>query len=228
LNTPQGQAAVWQLIAEIERRSGQKLDAVCFDSIMALLLGDMKEEDAWRDTMPLVHALTKRQIGQLWIHHTGHDTSRGYGTKTREWQLDTVMHLDIIARPDTDVSFALTFPKARERTPDNRVDFANVDIALVNDQWTGATTTNVKAKIKEGLALKFFAALQLAAESSSVGTTSGRPTATLEEWRIQCVSQGLLDPDKQRNVRAAFSKYKLKLIAANWIACNAELAWILS
>jgi hypothetical protein len=28
-------------------------------------------------------------------------------------------------------------------------------------------------------------------------------------------------------VRAAFSKYKLKLIAANWIACDAERAWIL-
>jgi hypothetical protein len=192
---------------------------------LALLLGDMKEEDAWRDTMPLVHALTKRQIGQLWIHHTGHDTSRGYGTKTREWQLDTVMHLDVIERLDTDVSFVLTFPKARERTPDNRADFANVDVALVNDQWTGVATTNVKAKITEGLVLKFFEALQLAADNSSVASTSGRPTATLEEWRAQCVSQGLLD--QQRNVRAAFSKYKLKLIAANWIACNAELAWIL-
>jgi hypothetical protein len=225
LNTPEGQAAIWQLIAEIERRSGQKLDAVCFDSIMALLLGDMKEEDAWRDTMPLVYALTKRQIGQLWVHHTGHDTSRGYGTKTREWQLDTVMHLDEIKRPDTDASFALTFPKARERTPDNRVDFATVDIALVNDQWMGAVTTNVKAKISEPLTLKFFEALQHAADTSSIAATSGQPTATLEEWRAQCVSQGLLD--QQRNVRAAFSKYKLKLIAANWIACNAELAWIL-
>jgi hypothetical protein len=156
LNTPEGQAAIWQLIAEIERRSGQPLDAVCFDSIMALLLGDMKEEDAWRNTMPLVHALTKRQIGQLWIHHTGHDTSRGYGTKTREWQLDTVMHLDEIKRPDTDVSFSLIFPKARERTPDNRGDFTDVDIALVNDQWTGIVATNVKAKITEPLTLKFF------------------------------------------------------------------------
>jgi hypothetical protein len=225
LNTAEGQAAIWQLIAEIERRSGQQLDAVCFDSIMALLLGDMKEEDAWRDTMPLVYALTKRQIGQLWVHHTGHDTSRGYGTKTREWQLDTVMHLDVVARPDTDVSFALTFPKARERTPDNRADFVNVDIALVNDQWTGAATTNVKAKISEGLVLKFFEALQRATDNSSIAATGGRPTATLEEWRAQCVTQGLLEG--KSNVRATFSKYKLKLIAANWIACDAERAWIL-
>jgi hypothetical protein len=227
LNTPEGQAAIWQLIGEIERRSGQPLDAVCFDSIMALLLGDMKEEDAWRDTMPLVHALTKRQIGQFWVHHTGHDSSRGYGTKTREWQLDTVMHLDAIARPDTDVSFTLTFPKARERTPDNRIDFASADIALVSDQWTGIITDAIKTKINEGLTLKFFEALQRATENSSVAAISGRPTATLEEWRVQCVGRGLLDPEKVRNVRAAFSKYKLKLIAANWIACSPELAWIL-
>ena len=61
--------------------------------------------------LPLVTALTANGIGQLWVHHTGHDTTKGYGTKTREWQMDTVIHLTEITRPDTDVSFSLTFPK---------------------------------------------------------------------------------------------------------------------
>jgi hypothetical protein len=172
----------------------------------------------------LVEALTRQQIGQLWVHHTGHDTSRGYGTKTREWQLDTVMHLDQIKRPDTDVSFTLTFPKARERTPDNRADFADLDIALVNDQWRGAVTTNIKGRI-EGLALKFFEALDFAADIGNLTKPGGCPTASLEAWQQQCVSRGLLDG--QRNGRALFSKYKLVLIERNWIACDAEMAWIL-
>jgi hypothetical protein len=105
LNTKAGQITLWNLIKEVQQRSGQKLDFIVLDSIMALLLGDMKEEDAWRDTQPLILGLTKLEIGQLWVHHTGHDTTRGYGTKTREWQVDTVMHLDAAERPETDVSF---------------------------------------------------------------------------------------------------------------------------
>ena len=68
--------------------------------------------------MPWVKSLTKRNIGQLWIHHTGLDESRGYGDKTKEWQLDAVMHLTRKKRADTDVSFDLTFQKKRECTPD--------------------------------------------------------------------------------------------------------------
>lgn len=226
LNTPEGKAAVWKLIEEVERRSEQKLDAICFDSIMALLLGDMKEEDAWRDTLPLVKALTKRQTGQLWVHHTGHDTSRGYGTKTREWQLDTVMHLDEVKRLDTDVSFTLKFPKARERRPENRADFLDINIALVNDQWQCAVATELKGKIK-GLALKFLNALHDAAANSIVTRIGGYPTATLEDWRQQCINHGLLDPEKADAQRALFSKYKGQLIEHNWIACSPELAWIL-
>ena len=138
LNTREGQAAFWKLVEEVERRVGGPLDAVSFDNIMTLIVGDMKEEDAWRDTLPLIHEITRRRIGQQWIHHTGHDTSRGYGTKTREWQLDTVMHLDEVKRPDTDVSFTLTFPKARRRCPRNRDDFAETNIALVDGQWVGS------------------------------------------------------------------------------------------
>lgn len=225
LNTRDGQVAVWALIEEVERRSGQKLDAVCFDSIMALLLGDMKEEDAWRDTMPLVHALTARHIGQLWVHHTGHDTSHGYGTKTREWQMDTVARLEAIE--NTPLAFRLSFPKARERTPANRLDFADAAITLSNDQWTGVIVSNARGKINEGLTLKFYQALLAAADSSAVAPTGSYPTASLDEWRAQCLACGLLDPSKAHSARTLFARHKLKLIAANWVACNEELAWVL-
>jgi DNA polymerase I-like protein with 3'-5' exonuclease and polymerase domains len=220
LNTAEGQAAIWRLIEEVERRSGKRLDAVCFDSIMGLIVGEMKDEEAWRDTLPLVHALTKREIGQLWVHHTGHDTSRGYGTKTREWQLDTVMHLDEVKRPDTDVSFTLTFPKARERTPDNRDDFAEISVALIEDQWRGFVVIAAKQKVPP-LATKFLEAL------NAVLIRSSATVASLDEWQAECKDRGLLEYNKENAARAAFSKNKLQLIAANLIAVDAYTAWIL-
>jgi hypothetical protein len=229
LNTQAGQQAVWNLIKEVQTRSKRKLDFVVFDSIMSLLLGDMKDEDAWRETQPLILALTKLQIGQLWVHHTGHDTSRGYGTKTREWQVDTVMHLDAVERPDTDVSFTLTFPKARERTPFNRADFEPTKTALVNEQWEGAAANVGKQDLGEGIVLKFLNALRVATGTSMVAKMNMNPTATIEEWRMACVNLGLLEKTtSKRSADALFGKYRIKLIETNWIGCNMEtgLAWI--
>ena len=227
LNTAEGQAAIWKLIEECEKRLGGPLDFITFDNIVSLIVGDMKEEDAWRDTMPLVKALTKRQIGQLWVHHTGHDASRGYGTKTREWQMDLVMHMTKVERPDTDVSFTLSFPKKRECTPSNREDFADVNIALVDGEWVSELTTGNK-KQPSPTALKYFETLRTAAANNQVKHIGGYPTASLDEWMVQCLENGLIDPKAtDNNKRAHFAKYKLQLIEANWIAANTEVAWIL-
>jgi hypothetical protein len=132
LNTRQGQAAIERIIAEMGG-----CDFVIFDNVMSLISGSMVDEEAWALTLPWVKSLTRRGIGQLWVHHTGHDESKGYGTKTREWQMDVVIHLVKAERADTDVSFKLEFRKARERRPDNRADFQPVNIFLVDDQWHG-------------------------------------------------------------------------------------------
>ena len=128
LNTAAGQDYIERLIAEI------KPDFIVFDSIMCLLAGEMKEGQSWAAVMPWVRSLTRRQIGQLWLHHTGHDENRSYGDKTKEWQLDTVMHMEAIEREDTDVSFALEFRKARERTPATRADFQRARVALIGER----------------------------------------------------------------------------------------------
>jgi hypothetical protein len=158
LNTSEGRRVLLKLMGEIQRRAGEKLEFIIFDSIMALLSGDMKENESWRKTLPTVNALTKAQYGQLWIHHTGHDTSRGYGDKTKEWEMDTVMHLDGIEM-DVEPAFCLTFPKARERRPDNRQDFEDVRLALCNDQWRRLPDTNApKRDSVSKLAIKFLMA----------------------------------------------------------------------
>lgn len=220
LNTEEGQLQIEQVIDQIGG-----VDFITFDNVMALIAGDQKDEEGWRWTLPWVKSLTKRNIGQMWLHHTGHDENRGYGTKTREWQMDIVGHLEPVDRPDTDVSFRLSFRKARERTPTNRAEFADAHIALVNNQWTSDLAARAtKAKVSP-LTKKFYDVLAALANATIGGETTKQ--CPLEEWRIECIKTGLLDRDKPKNASALFSKYKLALIAANWISCNETMAWTL-
>ena len=128
LNKPEGQSFIDTLI---EQLGG--IDFVILDNVQSLLLGDMKDEEPWQDTLLWARSLTNRAIGQLWVHHTGHKDSRSYGTKTREWQMDTMLFGERFERADTDVSIKLEFRKARERTPTTRADFADITVALAND-----------------------------------------------------------------------------------------------
>jgi AAA domain len=221
LNSAAGQALIERFIAQF------KPDFIVFDSIMCLLAGEMKDGPSWAAVMPWVRSLTRRRIGQLWLHHTGHDESRSYGDKTREWQLDTVMHMEAIAREDTDLSFALEFRKGRERTPATRADFQRARIALVNDRWTSDLTARGTKDNVSPLAKKFSDALVNATISSDASKMFSCPTATIEEWRAECIKTGLLDRDKSKSASALFSKYKRELIAANWAACNETVAWTL-
>jgi hypothetical protein len=221
LNTPAGQAYIEWLIEQIG-----KPDLIVSDSVMCLLAGDMKEGEAWAQVMPWVRSLTRRCIGQLWVHHTGHDTSRSYGDKTREWQLDTVMHMEAVDRGDTEVSFSLEFRKARERTPATRADFQSARIALVADEWTVEATGIVRAGHLSPLGFKFLSALQNALATETTEVHHGRRAVTLEQWKSECAAIGLLESGKPANrTRALFSKYRLELIAANRIACDERFAW---
>jgi hypothetical protein len=228
LNTLEGQQFINGLI---EQLGG--VDFVIFDNIQSLLLGDMKDEEAWQDTLPWVRSLTNRSVGQLWVHHTGHDESRSYGTKTREWQLDMVILFKRIENSTADIAFTLEFTKSRERAPHNRADFESVNITLAEDRWAvdGATRKSA-AKPPPPLARRFHAALLDALASKGVPRphSASRPSVTMKEWKAECCRLGLLDhePDdrRRRNSQAAlFSKNRTGLIAAGWIACNGDFVW---
>jgi hypothetical protein len=223
LNTPQGQAFIDRFI---EGLGG--VDLIVFDNIMSLIVGDMKDEESWRETMPWIRKLTGRRIGQIWIHHTGHDENRGYGTKTREWQMDTVALLERVKRPDTDVSFQLHFSKARERTPSTRRDFADVKIALVDNAWSWQSSEPGGLGKVSPAGMKFLDALRDATIGSTCNKMKGCPTATLESWRGECERRGLIEPDKTASARSLFSRHKHQLIVSNHIACNEKFAWTLA
>jgi hypothetical protein len=228
LNTKEGQTFIKNYITQKIELVGH-LDLAIFDNIMSLILGDMRDEESWRQTLPLVFWLTTRSTGQLWIHHTGHNESHGYGTKTREWLLDCVLNAEPLKRADTDVSFNLNFNKARNRTPATRADFADVQIALVNNVWTWESSERESAQKISPLATKYLDALRDATIGSNVVRMNGCPTATLEAWRAECVKKGLIEIDaKPESARSLFSKYKRELIGANRIGCNETMAWTIA
>ncbi len=131
LNTPNGQRWIDAFI-----KDHGPFDLIIFDNIQALLEGDMKDEEQWSSILPYVRSLTRRCIGQIWFHHTGHDESRSYGSKAREWQMDTVGLMERVAVPGSDIAFTLNFTKARERTPENRRDFDPVTMTLTGNEWS--------------------------------------------------------------------------------------------
>ena len=228
LNTPEGQQFIDDLIEKIGG-----VDFIVFDNIQSLLLGDMKDEEPWQDTLLWIRSLTNRAIAQLWVHHTGHNDSRSYGTKTREWQLDTVILLKRIENTAADIGFTLEFTKSRERAPHNRADFETVNITLADDRWEvqGAGRKSV-AKPPSPLAQKFHAALldTLTSKGMPRPQSASRPSVTMKEWKAECCRLGLLDlePDdrRRRNSQAAlFSNNRTGLVAAGWVACNGDFAW---
>ena len=221
LNKPEGQQAVERVIERIG-----DVDFIEFDNIMSLISGDMKDEEGWREILPWVRSLTRRNIGQLWIHHTGHDESRSYGTKTREWQMDTVMHLTAVEREGTEISFDLEFRKARERTPKTRADFEMVRIALTDDKWN-ATAAGTRRKDPSPTGRKYLDALKNVLATDAVVTINNRRAAADDAWKAECLKLGLLDKSlTARGNAARFSKYRIELVTRNHVACDGNLTWL--
>jgi hypothetical protein len=219
LNTPPGMTTIKAVIQQIGG-----VDLVVFDNIMSLIAGDQKDEEGWQQAQPLITALTRAAVGQLWIHHTGHDSTHGYG-KTREWKVDTVVHLTEVKRADTDVSFTLEFHKARERTPETRRDFESVTIALVDDQWQGSVATEKHGK-PAPLEAKFLEALQDAFTTGETVLFQTWRAIKVDRWRAECARRGLIDPAKPDSARTLLNRHKRELIAHNLIACNEDLVWL--
>jgi len=213
LNTQAGLAFLLQLIEYIGG-----VDGIMFDNVMALLVGDQKEELTWNAVLPLVSELTKRSIGQLWIDHTGHDATRGYGSKTKQWRMDTVIHLTAIAHADTDISFELKFHKARERTPETRADFEDVIISLVDNQWLeeGGRRQPGKPSAQEASVLRVFDELLC---GSNVVNHKGRRAVHTDPWTEECLRQGVV-PSAH-----VFRTCRSRLVHKNLIQCDGELVW---
>ena len=126
LNALEGEVWLMREIGDV------KPDLIIFDFIMCLLTGSMAEEELVVKEM--VRKISKRRIAQIWLHHTGHDTSKAFGTKTREWEMDTVIGMTKDTQNDEHIQ--MEFKKARLRTPKTREQFASLKIACDDGGWT--------------------------------------------------------------------------------------------
>jgi len=77
LNTEAGQRFIDAIIVTLGG-----VNIITFDNIQALLTGDDDFGAAtWSRILPWIRDLTRRSIGQIWVHHTGHDETHGYGSQ---------------------------------------------------------------------------------------------------------------------------------------------------
>jgi AAA domain len=224
LNTRQGQAAIDKIIAEIGG-----IDFIILDNIMSLIPGSMREEEPWQKTMGWIRGLTKRRIGQLWVHHAN-DDDKVYGDKTRMWEMDSVISLIEVKRDNTDISFNLSFDKARERRPENRNDFAKTYVYLIFDEWRSDKAVAKPSKPPSPMAVKYFEALTNVVASGGGARTKrlhGLVAVHNDDWKSECELLGLLDPQgKANSQRAKFSSHRAELVAANKVACEGDFTWI--
>lgn len=134
LNTPAGQQWLW---AEI-KRVGPEL--IVFDSIMCLLIGNLKEEETFKPCLPLVRQLSAQRIGQIWANHTGKVGESSFGDSSKEWEFDLIMKL---GQEENSEAVVMEITKARLRTPGNTGLFSPQVIKRGDDGWTGEKTEKV-------------------------------------------------------------------------------------
>jgi len=228
LNTTKGQEFIDHII---ERVGG--VDFIFFDNIAHLLSGNMREEETWREVAPWLLSLTKRRIGYLWLHHTGHDATHAYGDKSKEWGMDLVGQLVPATEPEAFVHVTLTFDdpnKARMRNPDNYRDFDDVNISLRDDAWhwqkDSVGLVSRCKKLNDGEE-KFYKALCTATANSNM-QHNGLPATTFNAWFEVAKQRGLFTSDEVRGQRNLLSKYRSELIKKNWIAANDDTIWTIA
>lgn len=224
LDTPEGQKDFWHYY-----RLRGPFDLIIFDNYKSVVVGDLNLRKTWQDVSPLVTALRRRRVAQIWLNHTGADQTRAYGDRTKEYDLHSVAVMKPLGRKD-EVAFRLSFSKKREFSPANRDDFADVEVALIEDKWTHSMRRS------KGEAVAAEAAAPAAGAKKRVSPEAEKYLAALVEayaanferpadWLAACASAGLVDLKGEPTSRFRFYKYRRELKGAGLIDFAKALAW---
>lgn len=219
-----------------------RAEFVIFDNIMSLTVGDLREEATARALVPLSRELSRRKVGQLWLHHVGHDKGRVYGPKLLQWQMDAVGLGEFISDPDASVAFKLTWTKHRRRTPANRADFDLVHIRLADGVWnsTPAPAENGTAgQLSRSRPPSPSGRLALDALQKAISAAGERPpyheetsgvhsAVRVRTWRTyfsQIAGYGL-DPKDKEAERRAWNRGRENAQATTRVRVWGEWCWI--
>ena len=163
-------------------------------------------------------------MAQIWLHHTGHDKTKGFGTKTKEWEMDTVAKLNFA--DESHEAFTMEFTKARLRTPANADEFKPRTISLGPDGWIweplrGAPGTGRKSEdvvaVKRAIVETYD---RLAGEVAETTDDAGKPVRKVETGtlRNEVKSRGWLDAKETGGLtdgaRKIFQRAKSDLLAS--------------
>lgn len=224
LNTPEGQQFIDRFVTE---HGG--FDLIIFDNIQSLCVGDMREETSWNPVVPWTQQLSKRLIGQVWVHHTGHDESKSYGTSTRVWQMETSMLMERAEMEGIDLSFSLKFLKAREKAPHNRADFEPVTMYLEGDQWQSKTRVGPKLTPQAENALAMLKRLVVSEGKkppASPNLPDDRRVVSIDEWREWCRKGNITASSNTKSQNTAFKRAFEALQCAGRIDAWDGFVWI--
>ena len=209
-----------------------KPDLVIFDSIMCLLVGSMAEEESWAPIKPMIRAISSRRIAQIWLHHTGHDPTKAFGTKTREWELDTVIALTKTAAEER---IKLEFTKARLRTPSTRDQFESRLIYRGELGWQadGAPPAALSRRTKDEPIRRALVAAydRLAADVTLISGLDGALVrkVAIDNVREEVKSRGFLDTNEKGQIsgvgRTLFRRAKIELLNASTFVEADGLIW---
>jgi hypothetical protein len=217
LNESKGEKWLMREIDEV------KPELVVFDSIMALMDGVMGEEESWAPVKHLARKLTRRRLAQIWLHHTGHDKTKGFGTKTKEWEMDTVAKLNFA--DESHEAFTMEFTKARLRTPANAPEFKPRTISLGPDGWISEPLRGAPGRKSEDVVMVKRAIIEtydrLAGEVAETADGEGKPVRKVETstLRDEVKSRGWLDTKETGGLtdsaRKIFQRAKSDLLAGS-------------
>lgn len=230
LDTEEGQAWILSIVEAV----GAEL--VVFDNLMTLVTGSLKDDETWKLVLPLAKQLSGRRVAQIWVHHTGHDASRFYGSRTIIWQMTAALHLEKVADLDAAIGFKLSFQKARGRRAETLSEYKDSTITFDGNEWdvTGQAPRN---PLRGAIEQQFFDALVVAidAHGDQLPNTTDYPRRRglhVDRWKDECRRRGLLDPKSQAEQRskdaerAYFNKYKNKLFERNVARQRDQWVWL--
>jgi AAA domain len=227
LNKPEGQTWLWHEIEAV------KPDVIMFDSMMCLLVGPLAEEETWQPCAPLIRQLSARRIAQVWLNHTGHDTTRSFGTKTKEWEFDLVSMLSKHETDDTAVIH--TFTKARLRTPHTAGLFKPQLLRRTEQGWISEATTVGGPKESAGVRKRTWLVDVYRDLSDDVPLGLGYNGAPVRKVALAAIRQTMIrrgylateDGQLPSSERKAFQRAREELIGSGQFAGDADHLWSL-
>lgn len=186
---------------------------------------------AWAPCLPLIRQLSARRIAQVWLNHTGHDATRSFGTKTKEWEFDGVILLS--KHPTDDTAVLLQFTKARLRTPKTAGLFSPQLIRRTEQGWTTEAATVGGPKETIGQRKQAWLKVIYSELADGVQATPGYNGVPVRKAAIDAIRYGMIgrgyltveDGKLPGRERTAFQRAKEALIRAALFASDGETLW---